>query len=278
MAALPPIQSLQALEAIDRLGSAHRAAETLSITAPAISHRLRALEAMLGAPVVAAQGRGLTLTPRGKALVAEIRPILAALKQAVAPPTAAASGPLRIAAAPGFASAWLCPRLGEFSAVAPDIALSLATASDDETDIEIAFEAPSSANEADFLTQPVFFPVCAPALAQSPPRPGALPQAPLLHLFDRRDWLNWAHQANASLAQDDEVIFEDANLLLAAAIAGQGVALGDDITCGRYLAEGALIRPHRATSKSGRAYFLKIARETPAALAFANWLRDAIAA
>ena len=50
------------------------------------------------------------------------------------------------------------------------------------------------------------------------------------------------------LLNGKEIVFEDANLLLAAAVAGQGAALGDRITCARFLEEGALAQPFAATS------------------------------
>ncbi|MEL7463929.1 MAG: LysR substrate-binding domain-containing protein [Pseudomonadota bacterium] len=282
MRPMPPLPSLQALEAVDRLGSVQRAAEALSITPPAISHRLRALEAHLGAPLVAPQGRGLALTARGRALVGDLRPALAALDAALAPPAAKVSGPLRVAAAPGFASAWLCPRLGAFREAAAEVAITLAVGADRAADVEILFlDAPP--DDAAYLAQPDFFPVCAPSLAHAMGgvrRPSALLRAPLLHLFDRRDWLAWARATGAPLEADgaDGAVFEDANLLLSAAVSGQGVALGDEITCARYLADGALLRPFSATSKSDRAYYLRLNRETGAALAFADWLRSELGA
>lgn len=277
MRALPPLPSLQALEAIDRLGSVHRAAEALSITPSAVSHRLRALEGHLGAPLVAPQGRGLVLTARGRALVGDLRPALAALEAAMAPPAAQASGPLRIAAAPGFASAWLCPRLGAFGAEAQAIDLTIAVGADGTADVEILFsDAPPQ--DAALLATPAFFPVAAPALAHEMGglrRPSALLRAPLLHLYDHRDWIAWARASGAPIdpVAAKGAVFEDANLLLAAAVAGQGLALGDDITCARYLAEGALLRPFSATSTSDRAYYLRVNRETGPALTFAAWLK-----
>lgn len=281
MRSLPPLHSLQALEAIDRLGSVQRAAEALSITPSAVSHRLRALEAHLGAPLVAPEGRGLALTARGRTLVGDIRPALAALGEALAPPAARAAGPLRIAAAPGFASAWLCPRLDAFRAEAAEVDLTIAVGPDPGADVEVLFtdaEPPAAAA----LARPAFFPVCAPALAHEMGglrRPSALLRAPLLHLYDHRDWSAWARASGAPIAPSSAkgAIFEDANLLLAAAVAGQGLALGDDITCARYLAEGALLRPFSAISESDRAYYLRVNRETGPALTFAAWLKAALA-
>lgn len=283
MKALPPIQALQALEAVERLGTVHKAADALSITASAVSHRLRSLEGFLGAEVVAPRGRGLTLTPRGRAVVSDVRPVLEALTRALEPPKETVAGPLRIASPPGFASAWLCPRLEEFRAANREVALTLTVGADDAADIEILFDAPPTPDGAVILAQPEFFPVCAPALANvngAIRKSDALTGRTLLHLFDERDWSAWADVAGVSLFVADPVgvFFEDANLLLAAAVAGQGVALGDAITCKRYLEDGALVRLFADTSRSERAYALRINRENAAAIAFADWVKGELIA
>ena len=280
MKSLPPLPSLQALDAVARLGSAHAAAEALSVTASAITHRLRALEASLGYRVVAPRGRGLTLTPKAEALVRDLSPALATLGAVFETATQdRAEGPLRVSAPPGFASAWLCPRIGRFQADNRGVSLTLASSGAD-ADVEIRFTE-TGAGEAVYLARPEFFPICAPALAHAAGglrRPSDLSDLPLLHLFDRSDWSGWIEAAGApkaltGAAPARDVVFEDANLLLSAALAGQGVALGDAITCARYLEEGALIRPFAPTSRSKRAYFLDLRRETGAARAFADWLR-----
>lgn len=285
MAALPPLPSLQALDALERLGSVQAAADALSVTASAVSHRLRTLEEAAGFPLAAPSGRGVVVTPRARALLAATRPALAALSEAFAAAHAApAAGPLRVAAPPGFASAWLCPRLAAFRRANPQILMTLAVGDDPAADAEILFAHPADAPRAERLVRPAFFPVCAPAIAHA--RKGlhslsALAGQTFLHLFDRRDWAAWAGAAGApeamlrdAAASGREVIFEDANMLLAAALSGQGVALGDPITCERLLADGALARPFAATSESERAYFLRLRRDAaPAAEAFAAWLR-----
>ena len=207
--------------------------------------------------------------------------LAAAVEEASAHPSAAA-GPLRVAAPPGFASAWLCPRIGAFREAQAETALTLAVGPDERADVEILFTPPAEAEGAEPIAELEFFPVCAPALAHAAGglrRPGALGGQVFLHLFDRRDWRAWSTQAAApdlvdvATAEGRETIFDDANLLLAATVAGQGVALGDRITCARYLEEGALIRPLAATSPSARAYFLRIRHRTGAALAFSDWVK-----
>ncbi|WP_295526248.1 LysR family transcriptional regulator, partial [uncultured Pseudacidovorax sp.] len=48
MSDLPPLQALRCFEAVARLGSVTRAAETLHVTHSAVSQQLRHLESLLG--------------------------------------------------------------------------------------------------------------------------------------------------------------------------------------------------------------------------------------
>lgn len=286
--ALPPLAAIEALDRLAHHGSARDAAAALSITPSALSHRLRGLEATLGRPVVTAAGRGVRLTAEGRRFLDAARPALDALRAAMVEAPAEAGGALSVAAAPGFAAAWLCPRLEEARAAMPGLRLSLRPDTDagPEPDISILFVAPDRAPpNARRLLQPDFFPVCAPALANAAGglrRPAALAGQVLLHLYDDEDWRRWFAAAHAppGLAEDAAregraATFGDANLLLAAALAGQGVALGDPITCAGYLASGALVRPTPECAPSARAYFLLISPSAPPlARRFAGWLED----
>ena len=52
------------------------------------------------------------------------------------------------------------------------------------------------------------------------------------------------------------IVFSDMNLVFSAAIAGQGIAMGDELTSRRALDEGRLVRPFDIAIKSPRSYFL----------------------
>lgn len=67
------------------------------------------------------------------------------------------------------------------------------------------------------------------------------------------------------------------NLVLAAASAGQGVAMGDELTCRQALDTGRLVRPFDLAIRSSQAYFLVTAQHrvaNPAMLAFSDWLKS----
>ena len=63
------LDQLEALRALKEEGTTARAAVRLRLTQSAISKRIDALEAEVGAPLIEAHGRGCRLTPAGEALV-----------------------------------------------------------------------------------------------------------------------------------------------------------------------------------------------------------------
>src|SRR4051812_50150063 len=77
-----PVRSLDLAElrafcaAVD-LGSLGRAARLLRVSQPALSKRMRAIEAVVGTRLVGRSPRGITATPAGTRLYVEARKLLA---------------------------------------------------------------------------------------------------------------------------------------------------------------------------------------------------------
>ena len=74
---------LRVFVVVAETGSVTRAAQQLYVTQPAVTAALRRLDRALGAPVFVRQGRGVTLSARGEQLLADARPHLQALVDAV---------------------------------------------------------------------------------------------------------------------------------------------------------------------------------------------------
>lgn len=70
---------LKTLVMIAKLGTFQAAAEQLNMTQPAVSARMRELEAQLGSTLFQRDGRRMTLTARARQLVLEAQPALAML-------------------------------------------------------------------------------------------------------------------------------------------------------------------------------------------------------
>lgn len=94
------IYHLETLLWIARLGTFRAAAERLNTTQPAISARVREIEAQLGIEVFRREGRGVVLTARGRQLVQDCEPLLAGFERALimAGDQAGARGVVRIGA------------------------------------------------------------------------------------------------------------------------------------------------------------------------------------
>jgi DNA-binding transcriptional LysR family regulator len=101
-----------------------RAADELGLSQPAVSHQLKALEAVLGVPLLERVGRGVRLTSDGKALVPIVDAALAAcrsVQEAAAARTGLIAGDLIVAASNTIGiyrmPAWLAGFLEQYPGV-----------------------------------------------------------------------------------------------------------------------------------------------------------------
>lgn len=76
---------LRVFDAVMTDGSLTRAAQSLAMTQPAVSHALKRLHAAVGEPLFVRAAGGMTPTPRAEALWPQVRAALAALRGALAP-------------------------------------------------------------------------------------------------------------------------------------------------------------------------------------------------
>ena len=247
---LPPLHTLPAFEAAARLGSFLAAAEALHLTPSAVSHRIRLLEEHLGQDLFERRHRAIALTAAGRRYLAVVRDALLRLDEASAGLRAPQQERLRISAAPALGSKWLVTRIAEYQEGHPEMEFSLGTATS---------LAPLLAGEADLglrygeeewpgllawkLFEERVFPVCSPALAAGLKSPADLDQARLL----RHPLLSWQRWFSAAGVKHPEPStgprYDDALLMLEAAVAGHGIALMAHTLAAPYLAEGRLVRP-----------------------------------
>lgn len=285
---IPSTQALRALDSFARHGSVWRAADELHLTRSAVSHQLRLLERDLGFDLLQRIGKGVALTPRGQRYAADVRKALTVLGDAVTQGSGTGvGGSFAISCPPGFASMFLCTHIGEFQQMYPDVALSVLTprrlddVSNPEADAFIAFGVGNWPNRAvELLCEVSFTPLCSPTLLNKIggfSKPADVLRANLLHLSDTEDWARWLALSKVENPDTEGgIFFSDMNLVFSAAIAGQGIALGDELTGRRALSEGRLVKPFEATVPSPRAYFLVFEHAKaghPVLNAFSDWLR-----
>lgn len=286
---LPSMNALRAFEAAARLGSVSRAAAELSLTRSAISHQLRFLERELRAKLVKRDGRGIALTPAGRRYARQIQRAFALLREPAAVADATSlTGTLRVGCVSGFCTYWLCRHIDDFHRLHPDVQLEivrpahLADVTGGGAQIYLVF---GNGDWPERWVEPVasldFFPVCSPGLinkAGSLGSPEDLARCTLLHLIDPTDWGRWLAAARTrGVDPDSGIFFSDIHFVISAAMAGQGVAIGDALICGQALRQGQLIRPF-AVNVSGTGSYYVVAEhdvvDQPAVAAFRAWLVD----
>ncbi len=257
---LPPLNALRAFEASARLGSFVAAAAELRVSAAAVSQQVRRLELYLDTPLFQRLARGLVLTEQGRDYLPELSAGFALLGESTARVRAKrADGVLTLTTLPAFANGWLLPRLHRFRERAPRIDLVLRTSRHlmdfrrDALDLAIRFTtAPGKGLHGELLCAEELFPVASPQLfggRQMPDTLEALAEYPLLHDTDAgseqpwQGWRAWFERAGLSTAPANRGLqFSDSIVLIGAAVAGLGIALGRGPHVAPLLARGQLVR------------------------------------
>ena len=289
---VPSTQALRALDSFARHGSVWRAAEELHLTRSAVSHQLRLLERDLGFDLLERVGKGVALTVRGRRYAHDVHKALAMLGDAGARyGDGGIGGSFRVSCTPGFASLWLCTHIAAFKAMYRDVSLSILTprrlddVSSPEADAFIAFGDGNWPNCAvELLCDVQFTPLCSPSLLNrlgGLSRPADVLRANLLHLGDHEDWARWLSLTRVENADPaGGIVFSDMNLVFSAAIAGQGIAMGDELTGRKALGEGRLVRPFDISIRAPRSYYLVVDLAKaghPVLPAFRDWLGSSLA-
>ena len=290
LSGIPPIHCLAAFEAASRHGSFERAAQELSVSQSAISHRVRSLEKQLGQRLFERRDRGVRLTLAGREYLEVVRGALRGLAEYPGHRRARRrQKALRVGVPPAFAREFLVPRVGEFHAQHPQVSLELVVCmpfqevQDGETDLDIRF---GSGDYDDGEVAPLLnermFPVCTPDYAQrlALQAPRDLSRAVLLRC-PLDPWKPWFEAASLDWPEPDSgPRFNDAGMMLEAAAVGQGVALATPNLSARWLRSGALRRLYDIDAPCPYAYFLVRRRKAEAAEAglFAHWLTALVAA
>ena len=286
MRRLPPLGALRAFEAAARHLNFTLAAAELHVTQAAISHQVRQLEEWLGLRLFERRGHALTMTEKGRGYLAEVSAALDRIASATARVKQDVEGPLRITVLPSFAACWLVPRLDAFREQHPEIELKLTTSTqlwdgiDDRFDVGIRSGLGRWPGfNAELIARESLSPVCAPSFAAGPSplrEPADLRRVRLLHDVPRDGWRIWCERAGVTdIDLDAGLAFDDAGLVLQAALQGQGVALGRLTLAERDLREGRLVRPFDLAVPNDYSYWLVHPRakaEREDASAFRAWL------
>src|SRR5579883_480449 len=130
---------LRVFHAVAEAGSFTHAGESLNLSQSAVSRQISALEESLSVPLFHRHARGLILTEQGEALYHTAREVFAKLAMTEAMLSESKDrpkGPLKVTTTVSFGSAWLTPRIREFTDLYPEIQVSLIV-DDSELDLSM---------------------------------------------------------------------------------------------------------------------------------------------
>ncbi|MFN6953414.1 MAG: LysR family transcriptional regulator [Acetobacteraceae bacterium] len=285
---LPPLDQLHAFALVAQSGSLTAAAAALNVTQPAVSRRLRELEAALGVALLRRGANAVALTEAGAAYAAELSRGFAVISAATEALSRRPAPPIRIRAYTTWAMRWLIPRLPAFQAQHPGLSVEVLSSMRPQVDflregIDAAIRAaPENAPPmpgAIPLQRVLVAPFAAPALARAATADG-LPPPGVALLGSRarpRDWQVWAAARGLPAPPSAPSLFASTSLALQAAIEGLGVVIAPPVFVEADAAEGRLVRLAGDAAATGDRYWLLLPpRARPeVAGAFAGWLARA---
>jgi LysR family transcriptional regulator, glycine cleavage system transcriptional activator len=129
MRRLPSLAGVEAFVHVARLGSVKAAAEDLSLSSPALSRRIQALERFVGRPLFERRHQAIQLNEDGEKLMHLVAPILDSLTDAIE--TLTSPNPvmrLRLGILPLYAQQRLLPNLPQLRTLHPSLHLDVDTA------------------------------------------------------------------------------------------------------------------------------------------------------
>lgn len=284
---LPSLTALRAFEAAGRCLSFTDAARELNVTQAAVSQQVRALEEYLDTRLFERSARGIALTLSGEILIAALSESLDRIEEALDRVRSRRDmSSLTLRLPPYLSAKWLMPRLGRFVERHPHIHLRLHHQVDpvdfarEKVDLAVHW---SGGNWAGAVVEPLLVrrrvPMCSPALlrARSGCRtPADLTRINLLHEFDFGDWEQWF--ALAGLLEADArrgTVIDNYDVLIEAAIDGQGMALLLWPAFVDYTASGELVAPLGHATAVEFIYYLMAPHEAlqrPEVRAFRDFL------
>ena len=298
---MPPLNALRAFEAAALHLSLTRAAQELSVSPGAVSHQIRALEALLGIPLFERRVRAIALTPAARLLYPGVQNGFLQIQEAVASLRQATNERvLVVSTPPGLTAKWLAGRLYRFASGHPEIEVrissSLANANftTDGVDVAVRNLAARPVDDSGLLIERLvelsLVPVCSPRLYEQhgmPRTAEALARMPLIHddsLASRAKmptWTDWFNAAGlSSIDVSRGLHFNSSDHALDAAGEGAGVLLGHDLLAYDDLRTGRLIIPVARPISAERAYYVvcpKHRSTVPQVRAFRDWIKQEVA-
>jgi LysR family glycine cleavage system transcriptional activator len=270
-----------------RHGSFRHAAEELFLTASAVSHQIKKLEDELGVKLFDRNGRSLDLTDAGRILYDEADVAvrrLDAIAASLRPEAPRAA--LRVSVQPFFASEMFVPRLADFTALHPEIDISVDTSDETperhpaNTDVSIRlFGAPPKGLASKVLFPLMLVPACSPDFRSKIDMVGWNVRKPfplVVHTTRPDAWRLWSEYAGIHIPKTRNVIRLDSMIAVArAAERGLGAALLPLPLSDAWFKSGSLVRLFDQEMESSDAYYVVSEKDQdhrPEIHALRNWV------
>jgi len=259
-----------------------------------VSRHLSSLEERLGVLLLNRQS-GL-LTDTGVAYHRRISAAIAEIGSASEAIVGARSDTLSIWSSAGFSVQWLARRLSGFNQGQDRRVIDLRASDQEpnfaagEADGDVRYQYDWSPSQpahvrSEEIARPLVFPVVSPGFAKTVGAAAEIVRLPLIQESSDREWRQWLKAQG--VATDDlpapVARYGQAHLCLAAARAGQGVALANSILAAEDFSEGRLIRleprggPFNDIALGAYAFRSLRARwRDPLLSRFRNWLRQSV--
>ena len=304
---LPPLQALRTFEAASRHLSFTRAAEELCVTQGAVSQQVKQLEEYLGLKLFYRLPRKLEPTEEGVRLFRAANEAFTRISAEVEQlKSVEQAGVLTVSVLQSFAVKWLIPRLGKFRALHPDVDVRIhaddrpVNFRSDGIDMAVRFARKASEGVySELLFTDLIFPVCSPMLLNDEKYPITEPADLVNHVLlhdatargfdlrdhmppteaeaDNADWKHWLSEHPVRGVDPNRgVTFNAGDMVVQAAITGQGVAMARLSVAFDDLRAGLLVRPFEQTSTSGFSYYITLPEgnmERAWVKVFVDWLR-----
>ncbi|MEX5580225.1 LysR substrate-binding domain-containing protein [Pseudophaeobacter sp. A-200-2] len=286
MRKLPPLNAIRAFEAVARRLSFADAGEELGVTATAISHQIRHLEAYLGFQLVERRPRQIALTPAGQELFPKLQMAFDTLGEAFAMLDKDVEQLLvRVTTTYAFAERWLLPRLGAFFEAHSDIRVEVETNDDvldlrsDRLDLAIRYGPQDPASEeSEVLICDRYLPVSLAGCSDT-----CLQDSRLLGFRWRNPdmggptWEDWFKEAGEPFPPERMTRFSDESAAFNALDQGLGLLLSSSALVEEGLSSGRY-RQIPGPELRGFSYCLvlnPLSRNKHGVKIFAEWLRQA---
>jgi DNA-binding transcriptional LysR family regulator len=256
------LSGIGVMAAVVESGAFSRAGLTLGLSQSGVSRAVARLEERVGVRLFHRTARAVSLTDEGRRFFEEVRPLLAGIEDAAtkaAGATAVVRGRLRINTDTAFGQFILAPKLPKLLSIYPDLEVEIAVRSSlgdlvaDGFDLAVRFGEPESPSlighkilETRVLTcaAPVYL-----ARRGTPRHPSDLADG-AHECIQFRDPVTHRHYAwelqgsggTVPIVTVGRLTVNDAGALLAACLAGQGVAQPLELHAQDHIAEGRLVQ------------------------------------